>query len=74
MVNDDNFLRCIDFGFDRAVGTLRMLHGELTVGRCDASPDVTEMTEMGLDLDFGATLSLDLNTEDVFRQKRDGTR
>ena len=74
MANDSNFLRRVDLGFDRAVGTLHMLHGELTVGRCNASFDVTEMTEVWGDLNFRASLALDLNAEDVFRQKSDGTR
>ena len=72
MANDGNFLRRVDLGFDRTVGAFRMLDTELAVGRCDASFDMIQVTEMGSDLDFFATLALDLNAEDVFRQKCDG--
>ena len=72
--NNGNFLRRVDFGFNRTVGTLHMLYSQLTVGRCDAALNVIQMSEVRGDLDFGASFALDLNTQNVFRQESDGAR
>ena len=73
MANDANFLRRIDLCFNRTVGTLHMLYSQLAVGCRNTSFDVIQMTEVGSDLNFSASFTLDLNTQNVFRQKSDRT-